>query len=110
VDFRKVPAGENVDLIYEHHSAGLFLQRGERSTTLSFTYKTDTAEVTRWLMMPTGKEYRSFRILRYETGKPDTVEPVKVVTEYLADDYTIIAYKLLSVKAGSTYETTWDYK
>ena len=60
--------------------------------------------------MPQGKEYRNFRILRYETGKPEKVELVKVVTEYLADDFTILAYKLLSVKGGSTYEVTWFYK
>ena len=38
------------------------------------------------------------------------MEPVKVVTEYLAEDSTILAYKLLSVKAGYTYEVTWFYK
>ena len=60
--------------------------------------------------MPRGKEYRSFRILHWETAKPDTVEPVKVVSEYLADDSTILAFKLLSVKAGVTHEVTWYYK
>jgi len=35
---------------------------------------------------------------------------VRIVTEYLAEDYTILAYKLLSVKAGYTYEVTWYYK
>ena len=44
--------------------------------------------------------YRGFRILKWETGKPESVEQVKVVNEYLADDSTILAYKLLSVKAG----------
>ena len=46
--------------------------------------------------MPGGKEYQSFRIIRYETGKPENVEAVKVVTEYLAEEFTIIAFKLLS--------------
>ena len=110
VDFRKVPAGDFVDLIYEHYSSGEFLQEGNRSTTIAFSMQVDTAEVTRWILMPQGKEYRSFRILRYETGKPEKVEPVKVVTEYLADDFTILAYKLMSVKAGYTYELTWFYK
>ena len=60
--------------------------------------------------MPEGKEYRSFRIIRYETGKPEKVEAVKVVTEYLAEDFTILAFKLLSLKAGYTYEVSWTYR
>jgi hypothetical protein len=66
--------------------------------------------VTRWILLPKGKEYRSFRVVRYKTENPDKVEPVKIVTEYLAEDYTILAYKLLSVDAGYTYEVTWYYK
>jgi hypothetical protein len=38
--------------------------------------------------------------VRYETGKPKTVEPVRVVTEYLAEEFSIIAFKLLSLEAG----------
>jgi predicted acylesterase/phospholipase RssA len=110
VDFSKVPAGDFVDVTYEHYSSGEFLQEGEQSTTIAFPMQVDTAEVTRWILMPKGREYQSFRILRYQTGKPDKVEPVKVVTEYLADDHTILAYKLLSVKAGYTYELTWFYQ
>ena len=60
--------------------------------------------------MPQGSEYRRFSIVRYKTGKPDKVEAVKLVTEYLASDSTILAYKLLSVNAGYTYEVNWFYK
>ena len=66
--------------------------------------------MTRWLLLPKGREYGSFHLVRYETGKPETSEAVKIVTEYLADDYTILAYKLLAVPAGYTYEVTWFYK
>jgi hypothetical protein len=109
-DFEKVPAGDHVDLIVEEFTPGQFLHRSETSTTLVFDTQADTAEMTRWILLPKGKEYRNFRIVRYKTGKPDTVEPVRIVTEYLADDYTILAYKLLSVDAGYTYEITWYYK
>jgi hypothetical protein len=94
----------------ENLAPGLYLRRDENSTTLTFDIQADTAEVTRWLLLPRGTEYRSFRIVRYKTGNPDTVEEVKIVTEYLAEDYTILAYKLLSVDAGYTYEVTWYYK
>jgi hypothetical protein len=109
-DFTKVPPGEYVDLIYEHYSLAVFLKRGGVSTSVAIHMQADTAEVTRWFLMPEGREYKSFRVLRYEDGKPETAEPVKVVTEYLADDYTILAYKLMSCKAGYTYEVIWYYK
>jgi hypothetical protein len=48
--------------------------------------------------------------VRYEKGKPEKSEPVKLVTEYLAEDYTILAFKLLSLKAGYIYELRWFYK
>jgi hypothetical protein len=109
-DFDKVPLGDYMDLIVEELSPGTFLHRGERSTTLSYAVHSKAAEVTRWILLPKGKEYRNWRIVRYKTEKPDKVEPVKIVTEYLAEDYTILAYKLLSVEAGYTYELTWYYK
>src|SRR5262249_9206903 len=104
------PAGDFVDLIYEHLSPGEFLRHGEGSTTLTFEVHAETAEMTRWLLLPEGKEYRNFRIIKYKTGKPEKAEAVKVVTEYLAEDSTILAYKLLSLKPGYTFEVTWFYK
>jgi hypothetical protein len=68
------------------------------------------AELTAWILMPEGKEYQGFRITRQATGKSEKMEAVKLVTEYLADDFTIIAFKLLSLKAGYTYEISWTYK
>jgi hypothetical protein len=49
-------------------------------------------------------------LIRHETGKPETAENVKLVTEYLAEDFTILAFKLLALKAGYTYEITWFYR
>jgi predicted acylesterase/phospholipase RssA len=110
IDCSKVPASDLVDLTYEHISPGQFLKRGANSTSITFQTQVDTAEITRWFLLPQGKEYRSFRILRWKTGKPEKVEPVKVVHEFLAEDSTILAYKLLSVRAGYTHEVTWYYK
>jgi hypothetical protein len=110
VDLRKVPSGESVDIIYEHLSPGLFLRSGIGSTTLPFDVEAETIELTRWLLLPQGKEYRSFQMIRYESGKPELPEKVNIVTQYLADDYTILAFKLLSLKAGYSYELTWHYR
>jgi hypothetical protein len=105
-----VPPGEFVDLIVEYHSPGRYLQRGDNGTTLVFPIHAQTGELTTWVLMPEGQEYKSFRIIRYETGKPDKVEPVRVVTEYLADDFTILAFKLLDLKPGYIYEVSWNYR
>jgi hypothetical protein len=106
----KVPAGHVVDVMYEHYSPGEFVQRGEISTTIAFRSEFDATEVTRWILLPRGREYRSFEILRYKTGKPATAVAVKGFTEYLADDSSIIASKIASVKAGYTFEVTWLYR
>jgi hypothetical protein len=108
VDLNKAPTGQVVEVIYEQESPGAFVQRGEVSTTIAFPSEFDAAEVTRWILLPKGREYRNFQILRFETGK--TAEVVKGFTEYLADDFSIIAYKMASVKAGYTFDLTWFYK
>ena len=97
-------------MIYETYSPGAFVLRGDVSTTIVFTSEFDTAEVIRWFLLPSGREYGSFEILRYEKGKPATAEVVKDITSYLADDSSIIAYKMASVKPGYTFEVTWFYK
>jgi hypothetical protein len=109
-DLQKIPTGNSVDIIYEHMSPGLFVHEGAGSSTLAFNVEADTVELTRWLLLPEGRQYRTFQLIRYETGKPEVTENVKVVTEYLANDYTILAFKLLSLKAGYTYEITWFYQ
>ena len=83
--------------------------RGGNGTAIVFPIR-DTAELTAWILMPEGKKYQSFRIVRYPTGKPEKVEAVKVVTEYLAEEFTIIAFKLLSLDAGYCYEVSWTYR
>jgi hypothetical protein len=109
-DFRKVPAGEPVDLIVEYYSPGQYLQRSGGGTVLPFLVRAPTAELTMWILLPAGKEYKSWRIVRHPQGKPQDVERVRVVTEYLAEDFTILAFKLLSLKPGYMHEVQWFYK
>jgi predicted acylesterase/phospholipase RssA len=110
VDLSKAPTGQVVDVSYEYYSPGEFVHRGQASTTIACRSEFDPAEVTRWILLPRGREYESFEVLRYEAGKPATAEVVKGFTEVLAGDPTIIAYKMASVKAGYTFEVTWFYK
>ena len=109
-DFNKVPPGEPVDIVYEHISPGLFVREGGGSATLAFDIEVETVELNRWLLLPEGREFRDYRLIRYEMGKPETTDEVKVVTRYLAEDYSILAFKLLALKSGYTYELTWYYR
>jgi predicted acylesterase/phospholipase RssA len=110
VDLSKVPNGQVADVIYEFYSRGVFLQRGENSTTISFRSEVDAPEFTRWFLLPNGEEYRSYKIVRYETGKPETAEAVRGLTDYMVDDPSIIAFKMALVKAGYAFEVTWLHK
>jgi predicted acylesterase/phospholipase RssA len=107
VDLSKVPNNQVVDVVYEYYSRGDFLRRNKNSTTVAFRSEMDALEFTRWILLPTGEENRSYQIVRYETGKPRTAEVVKGLTDYMVDDPHIIAFKLAKVKAGYTYEVTW---
>jgi predicted acylesterase/phospholipase RssA len=109
-DFKHVPDGEFVDLYFDYHSSGLYLQRGDNGTEIAVPLQAEVAELTMWILMPEGREYRSFGIVRQKTGEPEDAEDWKVVTEYLADDYSILAFKLLALKPGYTYVVSWLYK
>lgn len=109
-DFSRVPDNESVDIVYEHQSPGLFLANGNESSSLVFEVEAETVELTRWLLLPEDKEYRDFQLTRYETANPGHSEKVNIVTQYLAEDSTLLAFKLLSLKAGYTYEMTWYYR
>jgi predicted acylesterase/phospholipase RssA len=110
VDFSKVPSNGLVDIIEEHLSPGDFLEHHGNSTALRFEPHAETAELTRWILMPQGLEYKSWRLLRYEKSKPEKREPFQPATEYLATNYKILAFKLLALKPGYVYELTWYYK
>jgi hypothetical protein len=110
IDLRKVRTGSTVDLIYEHLSPGNFVKHSEGGTSVEFNLEADTAEVTRWIFMPAGKEYVTFRVFEFQVGKPETIEQITPVTEFLAKDYTVIGYKLLLLKANTGHEVEWSYK
>ena len=109
-NFKEVPAGEFRDLVFESQAPGLVLERREYSTGLSFDLPLEAYELTFWVLMPTGREYQDWRIYRHKKGETDSLEAVKAVTEYWAGNSTILAFKLLTVKPGYSYEILWYYK
>jgi predicted acylesterase/phospholipase RssA len=109
-DLTSVPPGEPVDIIYEHFSPGLFLKSGIEATTLAFDVEMETIELSRWLLLPQDREHGGYQLVRHPSDRPTAVEIVKPVTEFRADDRTILAFKLLALKPGYTYELTWFYR
>jgi predicted acylesterase/phospholipase RssA len=110
VDCAKVAPGDLVEILEEHLSPGDYIRDNGGSATLTFEPLAKTAELTRWIMMPEGREYKSHRLLRYEKGKPETGQVFKFATEYLEKDYSILAFKLLGLEPGYVYELTWYYQ
>jgi hypothetical protein len=108
-DFRNVPPGQYVDLVCDHQGGGLYLRDDADSTTVPLNLRADTAELTVWILMPEGKEYKNFRVTRHE-GDHQKVEAVTPVTRFLAEDASVLAFKLLSLAADHHYEVTWTYK
>ncbi len=98
-----------MNLIVEHQGAGRYLEDNADSTAVPLNLRADTAELTAWILMPAGKEYSNFRVIRHE-GSYKNVEAVTPATRYLADDATVLAFKLLSLKADHWYEVRWTYK
>ncbi|HMF13633.1 MAG TPA: patatin-like phospholipase family protein [Gemmataceae bacterium] len=110
VNCDRVAPGDLVEILEEHLSPGDFVRDNGGSATLTFEPAATTAELTRWILMPEGREYRSHRLLRYKKGKPETMEVFKFATEYLATNYSILAFKLLALDPGYVYELTWYYE
>jgi hypothetical protein len=49
-------------------------------------------------------------VFQFEVGKPETIEQITPVTEFLAHDYSVIGYKLLLLKGHTGHEVQWTYK
>jgi len=109
-DFRQVPVGDPIDIIVEDYSPGIYLRRNENTSVIPIPIYTPTSELTLWILLPTGREYKSWRVVRYPREKPQSVDTVQVVTQYLSEDNSILAFKMLALKPDATYEVQWLYK
>ncbi len=109
-DFAKVPLGKPVELLIEVQSPGLFLQGTESGTGLTFLIDAETAEIEQWVLMPKDREYKHYRYTYYKRNQPETAKDGTFTTEYLSSDFSILAFKLLSLEPGYDHEVYWDYK
>jgi hypothetical protein len=60
--------------------------------------------------MPKGRQHGNFRYIRYQKDQPDTAEEKRFVTQYLAKDHSMLAFKLLSLDPGYEHEISWTYE
>ena len=109
-DFRTIPSDDAAEIVYEHMSPGNFVHETAGSVSFAFDVEAETLELSRWILMPEGREYASYQITRYPRGKPESPENVRLLTEFLAEDRSILAFKLLMPDPGYTYEVTWFYR
>jgi predicted acylesterase/phospholipase RssA len=116
-DFKNVPNGrvEELSVIDQGHGANL----GRNSTGSNITFQTFTyrAALSMWILMPQGKSYGSWLLTRRSDArgraddpKPEKIEVVTPVEEFVSGDSSIIGFELVGVKGGYTYEINWTYK
>jgi len=69
-----------------------------------------THDLTNWILMPKGRFYKDFRAIRFQTGKPQTAEPVMLDAQYMSKGPSVLAYKLVGLHPGYEHETVWSYR
>ncbi len=109
-DFSKIPPGETVDLLAE-----LMAREGIQATdvhaqSVTFTVEQPSAVFSIWMLLPEGRAYRSFDLIRYKVDEPCSVETVEPTHRFTSEDQTMIAFGLLAVKPGYTYECRWTFR
>lgn len=109
-DLTKAPVGVPTDLLVEIQSPGIFLRGNESTTGMDYSIEAETAELSQWVLMPKGRQHGNFRYIRFKKGQPDTAEEKHFVTQYLAKDHSILAFRLLSLDPGYEHEISWHYE
>jgi hypothetical protein len=78
--------------------------------SVSFTVDAETALLNGWLLLPEGKQYQSFDLLRYPSGDATAPELVAPANHFSSLDGQLLSFSLLSLKPGFTYECRWAYR
>ena len=104
-DLSKVPERDVVDLPIELMSREL--ARGNLNST-TFHVNDETGLLSYWLLLPEGRKYQNFELLRYATG--ETKAPERVAPAYNLNTMggSVLAFALLSSKPGFVYECRWE--
>ena len=103
----KVPPHETVDLPIEFMSSEPARGAADSAT---FYVDDETGLLSCWLLLPEGKQYQNFELLRYQNGKEKVPERVTPAYEFDTLEGGVLAFGLLNVEPGFTYEARWEHR
>ena len=108
-DLSKVPVDEVVDLPIE-----LMSNEPAHSVVQAATFYVDfdTGMLSYWLLLPEGKRYQNFEMLRYPSPDPGLTAPELVAPANMLNtlDGRILAFALLKLEPGFMYECRWEHR
>jgi hypothetical protein len=106
-DLSKVPEREVLDLPIE-----LMSREPPQGIVNKATFYVDdeTGLLTYRLLLPEGTRYQNFDLLRYPTGTETASEFVTPANQLTMMEGRVLAFTLLNVKPGFTYEWQWEQR
>ena len=108
-DFTDVPAGEWKDILVESQIPATFLRNSLDSAHMTIEFPAQVSSVSFWILMNPKRPFRSWRVDR-QTKETAAAEALQPATEFLSDNYQILAFRLLDVQPKYRYQITWYYK
>jgi hypothetical protein len=103
----KVPVHDAVDLPIEFMSTEPASGTADSAT---FYVDDETGILSCWLLLPEGRQYHNFELLRYQNGKESVPERVTPAYQFDTLEGQVLAFALLNVNPGFTYEARWEHR
>lgn len=103
----KVPLKEAIDLPIEFMSSEPATGAADAAT---FYVDDETGILSCWLLLPDDRQYHNFELLRYQNGKESVPERVTPAYQFDTLEGRVLAFALLNVKPGFTYEARWEHR
>jgi predicted acylesterase/phospholipase RssA len=106
-DLERAPIHEAIDLPIEFMSTEPASGAADSAT---FYVDDETGILSCWLLLPEGRQYHNFELLRYQNGKQSVPERVTPAYQFDTLEGRVLAFALLNVKPGFTYEARWEHR
>ncbi len=106
-DLSKIPAHEIVDLPIEFMSRQPATGGADSAT---FYVDDETGLLSCWLLLPEGKQYQNFDLLRDQNLVERVPERVTPAYQFDTLEGRVLSFALLNVKPGFTFEARWELR
>lgn len=103
----RAPIHEAIDLPIEFMSTEPASGAADSAT---FYVDDETGILSCWLLLPEGRQYHNFELLRYQNVKQSVPERVTPAYQFDTLEGRVLAFALLNVKPGFTYEARWEHR